>query len=271
MTPFGWLIANIQQNLLQDRAAEFGVTPAITYLYSFWLMWSGAIVLLLFAIRQGWRHAPLLLATAVANIAFHSLIGHKEYRFIFLSVALLIIIAALGSGDWIRWLRTKHAWRRWALPMVAAGWLLISGTLAATGVMPVYWLRGTGAAQLAAELRGDPALCGLAIYNTPMPLLPGRDRLAGRAPLYLFHAADPVANGDLAAAAQKAAPAFNRILSRRDSTDLPAGFSQRECADVGRVDVCIFARNGGCDAAAGAPFVLNDVLLRVDLKGWLSW
>src|SRR5258707_13079213 len=85
--PFAWLIANVQQNLLHDRAAEFGVTPAITYIYSFWLMWSVALVLLLFAIWQGWRHAPLLLATAVAHIAFHSLIGHKEYRFKFLPVA----------------------------------------------------------------------------------------------------------------------------------------------------------------------------------------
>jgi hypothetical protein len=265
VVPFVWLIANVQQNLLNDRAAEFGVMPATTYLYSFWMMWSAAIVLLSFAILWGWRHAPLLLATAVANIAFHSLIGHKEYRFIFLSVVLFIIIAALGSADWIQWLRAKPAWRRSALPVVAGGWALISGALAATGTMPGYWMNGTGAAQLAAELRDDPALCGLALYKTPFPLLPGRDRLVGRSPLYAFHPADPAASGDLAAVAQRAAPAFNRILSRRDSaTDLPAGFSQRDCASVGGADVCIFARRGGCDAAAAAPFVLNDVLVRVD-------
>lgn len=263
--PFAWLIANVQQNLLHDRAAEFGVTPAITYLYSFWMMWSVALVPLLFAIWQGWRHAPLLLATAVANIAFHSLIGHKEYRFIFLSVALFIIIAALGSADWIQWLGANRAWRRWALPVVAGGWALISGALAATGTMPDNWMRGTGAAQLATELRGDPALCGLALYNTPFHLLPGRDLLVGRSPLYALYPADPIAGGDLAAAAQKAAPAFNRILSRRDSaTDLPAGFSQRDCASVGGADVCIFTRSGSCDAAAAAPFFLNDVLVRVD-------
>jgi hypothetical protein len=264
VVPFAWLVVNIQQNLLHDRAAEFGVTPAITYLYSFWMMWSVAIVPLLFAIRQGWRHAPVLLAMAVTNIAFHSLIGHKEYRFIFLSVVLLIIIAALGSADWIQWLRAKRGWR-WALPVAAGGWVLISGALAATGMMPDYWMRGTGAAELAAELRNDPALCGLALYDTPFHLLPGRDRLAGQSPLYAFHPADPLASDGLAVAAQKAAPAFNRILSRRDSaTDLPVGFSQRDCASVGGADVCIFARSGGCDAAAAAPFVLNDVLVRVD-------
>jgi phosphatidylinositol glycan class B len=263
--PFGWLVANVEQNFFNDRAAEFGVMPALTYLNSFWMMWSAAIVLLSFAIWQGWRHAPLLLATAVANIAIHSVIGHKEYRFIFLSVALLIIVAALGSADWVRWLREKPAWRRPALPVVAGGWALVSGALAATGTMPGYWMNGIGAAQLASELRGDPALCGLALYKTPFPLLPGRDRLVGRSPLYVFHPADPVASGDLAAVAQRAAPAFNRILSRQDSaTDLPAGFSQRDCASVGGADVCIFARRGGCDAAAAAPFVLNDVLARVD-------
>jgi hypothetical protein len=271
VVPFAWLIANIQQNLLYDRAAEFGVTPAITYLYSFWMMWSVAIVLLLFAIWQGWRHAPLLLATAVANIAFHSLIGHKEYRFIFLSVALFIIIAALGSADWIEWLRARRAWRRWALPVVAGGWALISAALAATGTMPGNWVRGTGAAQLAAKIRSDPALCGLALYETPFLLLPGRDRLVGRSPLYALHPADPVASHDLATVAQKTAPAFNRILARRGSADLPASFSQRDCADVGGVDVCIFTRSGGCDAAAAAPFVLNEVLVRLDRKGSLAW
>jgi len=264
--PFVWLIANVQQNLLHDRAAEFGVSPAITYLYSFWMMWSAAIVLLLFAIWQGSRHAPPLLAMALANIAFHSLIGHKEYRFIFLSVVLFIIIAALGSADWIQWLRAKRAWPRSALPAVAAGWALISGALAATGTMPDNWIRGVGAAHLAAELREDPALCGLALYKTPFHLLPGRERLVGRSALYALHPADPVVAGDLAAMVHRAAPAFNRILSRRDSaTDLPAGFSQRDCATVGGgADVCIFARSGGCDAAAAARFGINDVLVRID-------
>jgi hypothetical protein len=233
------------------------------------MMWSVAIVPLSLAIWQGWRHAPLLLATAVANIAFHSLIGHKEYRFIFLSVALFVIIAALGSADWIiQWVRAKPAWKPWALPVVAGGWALISAALAASGTMPQNWMRGIGAAQLAAELRGDPALCGLALYNTPFFLLPGRERLVGRMPLYAFHPADPVARGDFAATAQKAAPAFNRILSRRESAkELPTGFAQRDCASVGDADVCIFARSGGCEAAAAAPFVINDVLERVGLKG----
>lgn len=262
--PFAWLIANVEQNLLHARAAAFGVTPATTYLYSFWLMWSVAILPLSLAIWRGWRHAPLLLATAVANVAFHSLIGHKEYRFIFLSVVLLIIIAALGSADWVRWWRANHAWQRRALPLAAAGWLLLSGALAATGMMQNYWMRGTGAAQLAAALRADSAFCGLALYNTPFFLLPGRERLVDHSPLYAFYPADPLVGGDLIAALHRTAPAFNRILAQRKTAiDLPPGFSQRDCASVGGVDVCIFARSGGCDTAA-VPLALNNVLARTD-------
>jgi hypothetical protein len=179
-------------------------------------------------------------------------------------VVLLIILAALGSADWIQWLRAKRGWQRSALPVVAAAWALISGALAVTGTMPAMWTYGVGGAQLAAELRDDPAFCGLALYKTPHHPLPGRDRLAGRLPLYAFSPADPAASSKPAAVA-KSAPAFNRILSPRNSaTDLPAGFSQRDCARIEGDEVCIFARSGDCDAAAATSFILKDVLARTD-------
>ncbi|WP_426437652.1 4-amino-4-deoxy-L-arabinose transferase [Bradyrhizobium genosp. P] len=267
VVPFRWLIANVEQNLLHDRAAEFGVQSAATYLVSFWMVWSLAIVPLLWAIWRGARHTPLLLAVALVNLVFHSVIGHKEYRFIFLSVVLLIIVAALGSADWIRSLRAKPAWRPWALPLVAAGWALVSIALAgASEEMRDDWMRGVGAARLAAELRGDPQLCGLALYDVPFHLLPGRERLSGPSPLYALQPGDPLAKGRLPATVEATKPAFNRILARPASAaDLPVEFSRRNCASVGNGDACIFARSGACDVAtAAAPFVINDVLVRLD-------
>src|SRR5262249_51580759 len=82
--PFEWLILNIKQNLLHDRASEFGVASTFAYVYLLWIIWSGAVVLLLCALWRGWRHAPLLIVASVVNLAFHSVIAHKEYRFIFL-------------------------------------------------------------------------------------------------------------------------------------------------------------------------------------------
>lgn len=264
--PFSWLVANIRQNLLYDRASEFGVMPATAYIDCFWSMWSIALVPLVFAVLRGWRHAPMLLWAALVNVAFHSIIGHKEYRFIFLSVVLLVIIAALGSVDWMLTLRSKPRCRRLAVPLIVGGWIGISAVLAATGSMPEYWLRGIGAAKLASELRADSQMCGLALYDAPYTLLTGKDRLAGNAPMFVLYSTDPLAAGHLAATASTASPAFNRILAHRSMEKaLPSNFTRRGCESVGSSEVCIYARGGGCDAAAAASFTINDVLARVGL------
>jgi len=264
--PFAWIVNNVQQNLLLNRAADFGVTPTIAYVASFWFMWSIAIVPLMVCMLHGWRYAPELCSTAFVNILFHSLIGHKEYRFIFLSVAILIMIAALGSVDWIKELRSGPMWRRFSVPIIASGWLWISIVLATTGLMPAYWMRGTGAAKLASTLRSDSQMCGLALYDVPVFLLPGQDRLAGRAALYALYANDPLAKGRLAAVTVKASPAFNRILAYRTmEKELPPDFTQRSCEIVSGAEVCAFARDGRCDSEPASSFKINDVLARTGL------
>jgi len=262
--PFAWLIENVRQNLLQDRAAEFGVMPATAYLNLFWAMWSIAVVPLAFAIYRGWRHAPILMWIAIVNIAFHSLIGHKEYRFIFLSVALLVIVAALGSVDWLPSPQSK--WRRLGASLIGAGWIGVSLSLAVSGTMPMYWMRGIGAAKLAADMKADPQMCGVALYDTPFFLMPGRERLVGLAPLFGLYANDPKVTGHLPAAASEASSAFNRIVAHRSAEkQLPSNFSVRQCDDVGGEEVCIFARDGGCTTDGASSFAINEVLKRLDL------
>lgn len=267
--PFAWLIANVQQNLLYDRATEYGVVPTTAYLANLWTMWSVALVPIMLAIGQSWRRTPLLLAMAVTDIAFHSLITHKEYRFIFLSIAILIIVAALGSADWIiMWARASRVRPSRMLLAVAGAWAVVSAALAATGTMPAIWINGIDEAQLSSHLRGDPALCGLALYDMPYLLLPERERLVGRSGLYALRRDDPLAIPDLAFTARKAAPAFNRVLALRAATsELPAGFALRDCTGMKGFDVCIFGRAGRCDATAARPFEFNDVLIRVTHEG----
>jgi hypothetical protein len=265
--PFEWLILNIKQNLLHDRASEFGVSLAVVYLGLESVIWSGATLLLLCAIWRGRRHVPLLIVAAVVNIAFHSAIAHKEYRFIFLSIVLLVIAAALGSADWAEMMREKPAWRRSALPLVAGLWAFISLGLAdATTPMRDNWTRGTGMARLASELRHDGELCGAAIYITSYHLLPGRERLVGDHPLYALQLRDPLANGRLSALAKAHEGAFNRIIAPPEAAnELPADFSRRICTDMaGDGAACIFARSGGCDATTAGDFAINDVLVRLN-------
>ncbi|MGM4917789.1 4-amino-4-deoxy-L-arabinose transferase [Tardiphaga sp. 813_E8_N1_3] len=265
--PFAWVIANVKQNLLHGRADSFGTDPLLAYFGGLRTMWSLAAPLLVLTIALGWKRAPLLLAMALSNFVFHSLIGHKEQRFIFLSVAIFIIIAALGSMDLtMLLLRRRRALRRWMLPLLAAIWTIVSVTLACTGDMPQQWWRGVGAAQLASKLRHDPAMCSLALYELPYFMLPGRERLAGDKPVYYFDAQDPAVNGSALQPMQKAQGSFNRILSRRSyASDLPASFIQTDCDMLYDVEVCIYARSGHCTAGPASSFRLNDVLIRLDL------
>jgi GPI mannosyltransferase 3 len=263
--PLGWLVANVEQNLFQDRAAEFGIAPASIYVAWLWERWAIAVVPLLCAIVCGYRHAPALLWAAFADITFHSFIAHKEPRFVFLSMTVFIIIAALGSADLIA-LWSRPAWRRLTGGLIAASWIGTSAALAATGGWSVLWMNGIGATKLAADLKADPQMCGLALYNVFFTLLPGRDRLVGSKPLFAFYSSDPFAGAELTSVARIASTSFNRILAYRSAEkDLPASFTARDCATVGGVQVCIFGRDGKCGYGAAALFTLNDVLKRIDL------
>jgi len=47
--------------------------------------------------------------------------------------------------------------------------------------------------------------------------------------------------------------------------ELPPDFTERGCETVSGAEVCIFARDGGCDADAASSFEINDVLTRTGL------
>jgi hypothetical protein len=150
--------------------------------------------------------------------------------------------------------------------LIAAGWIGTSAALGATGGWSVLWMNGIGAAKLASELKADPQMCGLALYDVFFTLLPGRDRLVGRKPLFAFYSGDPFAGADLTSVARIASTSFNRILAYRSAEkDLPVGFTARDCEAVGGVQVCVFGRDGKCGYGAAALFTLNDVLRRIDL------
>lgn len=268
--PFAWLILNIQQNLLHDRASEFGAAPALTYVYMISILWSGTMLLMLLALWRSWRHAPLLIVAAIVNIAFHSMIVHKEYRFIFLSIALLICAAGLGSADWVGVMRRQRllrAWRSWPLPVVCGGWILLSLSLSdGTFLMHENWMRGIGEARLAMELDGDPEFCGLALYGLSDPILLGRGQLAIAQPVYSFYATDPLAKGQLPALVKQHQREFNHIIAPLTSaSELPADFSRRSCAPMrDGATACVYMRRGACEVSTSSVFAINDVLVRIN-------
>src|SRR3546814_11780731 len=75
--------------------------------------WQLAAIPLLMLARSVKPYQPLFWA-AVVTLGAHMLIGHKEYRFLFLSISVFIIFAALGSVDLMhrlqKWFLRGRAW-----------------------------------------------------------------------------------------------------------------------------------------------------------------
>ena len=95
--PFAWVWVNLHYNMAEGRAARFGAqgpfayaTMLIDHLGPLWPL------LLAAALAVPARLRPLGWA-ALANVLFHSLIAHKEYRFIWASVLALLVLAAVGA------------------------------------------------------------------------------------------------------------------------------------------------------------------------------
>jgi hypothetical protein len=93
-TPFISYYNNLHFNLLLSKGDVFGRSPLFAYLH--WLT-VGSAGLYLLAIGYGvlqWKRCwPILLLLACVLVP-HSLIPHKEYRFVILAVPLLLVLLA---------------------------------------------------------------------------------------------------------------------------------------------------------------------------------
>jgi phosphatidylinositol glycan class B len=116
LTPYNYFF----QNIVAGKAAAFGVSPPWYYLSESLLALLPPMSLLLIALffkglslkihhALAWCIVPFLLA--------HSLIGHKEFRFVFPMALPFLYLAAVGWEQW----GAKIWSRRWARRSIRAG------------------------------------------------------------------------------------------------------------------------------------------------------
>jgi hypothetical protein len=105
-TPFISYYNNIDFNLLIGKAGGFGRSPFLQYLY--WLTFA-SLGLHVFAIGYGalhWRRCWPILVLVTCVLLPHSLMPHKEYRFVFLAVPLVLVLLADAIVNGSQRLRT---------------------------------------------------------------------------------------------------------------------------------------------------------------------
>jgi GPI mannosyltransferase 3 len=276
MMPFEWVSNNIHQNIGLNRAAEFGVADPFAYLGEWTRYWQGARPLLLLCLLPGIRHQRLLFWTAIATLALHSMIGHKEYRFIFLTTSIFLIIAAIGTVEIITWMAARvPATLARVLPVaLPVAWAGLSIALAASGSMRGKWSQYGSTMNLFAQAGKLPSTCGVAVEFTDFWSTGAYSILHRDVPIYLEGALDPAVMSK--GLPLQAAPAYNSLIAPDTlASRLPAGYRAVRCLpagmerdldayQLGAKSVCLFHRPGVCHASGFSQHRVDEVLKRLN-------
>ena len=125
--PFQGLFLNVWVNLVQAKADDYGVDPLPWYGWRLLQTWRWALVPLALGLVVARREA-MAVAVALTIVVAHSAIGHKEYRFVFPAIVIVVLLAGLGTAAIVRRVTDAGGARR-ALA-VAAALLLWTGVSA---------------------------------------------------------------------------------------------------------------------------------------------
>jgi hypothetical protein len=255
--PFGWIVKNFHQNIGLKRSHAWVDGPtfyplAIAAAFGATLLPAWALA------RLAAPRFPALTACAVANVAVHTLIAHKEYRYILLSTTILVLLAGIATPDAIDAASRRFRGRRCA-GLAIAGWLACSGAVMANGVRNGGWERVTPALQAFAALRQTPKLCGVALAGGDWTDSGGYAYLHRPVPLYVPD--DSRAPPD--SWIPQARTGFDTIVAPASlARALPADYRRTACFGDGRA--CLYRRPGGCDPEAARTHAINQVLVRTD-------
>jgi phosphatidylinositol glycan class B len=180
-----WLYA--VRNVGQGVSASFGVLPWYFYAREMWWLWHAAVPLAVFAIA-GVVRVPVLALTALLVAAPHSALGHKEYRFIYLALAIAPMLIGVGLTWFASWLAhvTGGGFRRGyavsaLLPLAAA----VSWYAATHDVMARRWPFHDEVIEAFLAAHARPDLCGLGVIEGDVFHQGGYTYLARDVPIFV--------------------------------------------------------------------------------------
>ena len=260
--PFGWIVENFRQNIVHGRSHMWTDGPffypiAIAASWSLWLLpiW--------YCARLATKRYPALLTCALANIAVHTLIAHKEYRYILLSTTIVLLLAAIGTVDAVDKLAARRGIAKGRL-LGCAALCWVAGSLAVTTLTyPARtWAAAVPGLNTYTYLRAAPGLCGIALVGTDWSDTGGYAYLHRDVPIYVFE--KPATS----ALIRSIGAGFDTVLTmRKDSAIIPSPYRPDRCYQgdprIADADICIYRRPGPCDPWAASSYEINRTLARV--------
>jgi GPI mannosyltransferase 3 len=230
-------------NVIYGASEAFGVAPWHFFMLGELGVWGGAAATLLPLAALGARRMPLPLVAAVTIFAVHSALAHKEYRFIYPAVLLVMVSAGIGLAqmvswgrDWLREHGSSVGAATLATMAVALGWwCLVSLTVWNGPTLSAYRDRGHDNLAAMSFVAHGRATCGLGLYG-----LDGYDWVNYGGYTY-FHHAVPMYWPKDKTELDTFAVAFDTLVYTKPPPEY-LSFTPEQC--FGKV--CVARRSGGC-------------------------
>lgn len=266
--PLLWIVNAFRLTITEGRAAEFGTEGPLFYPKLIGLaLGVAAPAIIAAALLAGRRYWPLILAAAV-NLAFHTAIDHKEYRYIWVTVFMILVLAAIGSVNLADWLAARRSPGRtvpWAAPwaallVVVLGWIGLSQTVLGDSIDKRLKKIGGAYSQAGFTAAAKPETCGIAAAEKPSEHLI-KAILRRNVPVYVI----PTDMGDgMSSLPQEIVDAANVTIA---DGDLPFNPEYRvdACFKRGEETACVLIRPGTCNPAAGQDYEMQKVRERIDM------
>jgi len=247
--PFQSYVENFRYNIVENKAALIHGVRSWHWYFDYLLLHLGPMLPL--AALGAIRRVPFLGCVALAILIPHTLIQHKEFRFLFPLLPILLTLAGIGLADlvaaWNAQLSTKRC-----RTMVATG-ALIFVIVTSASLASVYprWKKAFGNCLAFEELSHSSTLCGVAIvgdfYSWSWADYGGYTYLHTAVPIYLIPNKDQIA---------KLSSSFNSFVTSERLPERAGDFVLAKCWG----QVCMYKRQGTC--SPGFAEEINEALQR---------
>jgi GPI mannosyltransferase 3 len=267
--PFLSIWRNFSFNLLYGVSSSFGTQPWYQYAGYVFTYWGGGVAVLLTLAFIGSYRLPLLLLVSIVIFLSHTFVPHKDYRFIYPALILLVVLAGVGVAQVTQWMSLaakthfdRHS-RIYPLCVAAAACfcvVFVVGQSASRAISPredrryPFWGKATDIIKASAVVAKLPSVCGIGSLEITWWQTGGYTLFHLSAPYYWFESIEDLSNY---------VDNFNTLLY---SGPLPQGFGFTTLKCTGAV--CIAQRRGHCEpremkhTPVPAPLTAMEALVR---------
>jgi phosphatidylinositol glycan class B len=247
--PFQSYVENFRYNIVEDKAAVLHGVRSWYWYFEYLTLHLGPM-LPLAVIGAIWR-ARFLGCVALAILIPHTLLQHKEFRFLFPLLPILLTLAGIGMADLVAMWNAHLSTQRARTSIVAGALIFVVITSVSLASVYPRWKKARENSLAFEELSRSPALCGVAIVGDSYSWADygGYTYLHRSVPIYLVPNKDQI---------EKLSQSFNTLVISERLSEPAGDFVPAKCWGP----VCLYTRPGTC--SPGPAEEINDALRRIN-------